>query len=131
MKTIYIQFDEPKNDNQTAVDITLKGLFKKIVIKILTSIIPTANPDYENEFDNVVTWLVEIDEESGTPEREIGLDKNSNIILKMPYKNNYGYWIDNNLVFDDFIRLFNAKEIDKIAFEKKWNIVPSARKELK
>ena len=97
----------------------------------MTSIIPTANPDYENEFDNVVTWLVEIDEESGTPEREIGLDKNSNIILKMPYKNNYGYWIDNNLVFDDFIRLFNAKEIDKIAFEKKWNIVPSARKELK
>lgn len=24
------------------------------------------------------------------------------VILKMPFKNNYGYWIDNNLVLNDF-----------------------------
>ena len=31
----------------------------------------------------------------------------------MPFKNNYGYWIDNNLVLDDFRKLFTTIEISK------------------
>ncbi|SDM00114.1 hypothetical protein SAMN05421813_104200 [Daejeonella rubra] len=41
----------------------------------------------------------------------------------MPFKYNYGYWIDNNLVLDDFRKQFAAIEISKENFEEKWKLL--------
>jgi hypothetical protein len=41
----------------------------------------------------------------------------------MPFKNNYGYWIDNNLVLDDFRKQSAAIEISKDNFEGKGKLL--------
>lgn len=38
----------------------------------------------------------------------------------MPYKKDYGYWIDNNFLLNDFVKKFNAIEIEKNDFETSW-----------
>lgn len=45
--------------------------------------------------------------------RKIGIDKKGNVILKMAFKNEYGYWTDNNLILNDFVNEFNAIEIER------------------
>jgi len=106
MTTTYIQFDAPRSNSQTTKDGLIKSSLKKLLVGVLTTIIPKANPDFEDKIDEVKYWLVECDNESGIPEREIGLDKEGRVILKMPYKDNYGYWTDNNLLLKDFKRTF-------------------------
>jgi len=120
MKTTYIQFDAPKNDSQFAKDGLIKSSLKKAMVGILTKIIPKANPDFDDKIDEVQYWLVECDNETGIPEREIGLDKEGRVILKMPFKDNYGYWTDNNLLLNDFKEHFVVSEISKDSFEQNW-----------
>ncbi len=67
-------------------------------------------------------WLVELDCETGIPKREIGIDKNGKVILKMPFENNYGYWTDNNLLLKDFNELFATYEINQEKFENYWSL---------
>jgi len=45
------------------------------------------------------------------------------VILKIPLKNNYGFWIDNNLVLDHFQKKFAAIEISRENFEEKWKLL--------
>jgi hypothetical protein len=90
-KATYIQFKVPKNENNSKSEGVLKRNIKKAIIGILGTIIPKANPDFENKIELVETWIVELDNETGIPEREIGMDKKGRIIVKMPFKNNYGY----------------------------------------
>jgi hypothetical protein len=122
MKTTYIQFDAPKSDRQTAIDGLIKSSLKKALVGILTTIIPKANPDFDDKIDEVQYWLVECDNETGMPEREIGLDKEGRVILKMPFKDNYGYWTDNNLLLHDFKEHFVVSEISKESFEESWEL---------
>ena len=91
-----------------------------MILFFLKLIIPKANPDYENRIALVVYWLLEFKDDQSTPEREIGLDSNENMIMKMPYNNNYGYWVDNNLTIEDFKKSFAVEEITKEYFEEKW-----------
>ncbi len=123
MKTTYIQFDAPKSESQATKKGQIKNLLKKALIAILTKIIPKANPDFEDKIDEVQHWLVECDIETGIPEREIGLDKEGRVILKMPYKDNYGYWTDNNLLLNDFKEHFVVSEINKDRFEQNWELL--------
>lgn len=89
--------------------------------KIIFALKLSSNPDYDGKkIDDVTYWLLEFDEDN-VPIREIGLDNNNEIILKMPYKKNYGFWTDNELLYDDFINRFSAVSIDSIMFEAKWN----------
>ncbi|NGY38982.1 hypothetical protein FQU23_015905 [Flavobacterium sp. XN-5] len=122
MKTTYIQFDAPKSNSQTAKDGLIKSLLKKALVGILTTIIPKANPDFDDKIDEVQYWLVECNNETGIPEREIGLDKAGRVILKMPFKDNYGYWTDNNLLLNDFKEHFVVSEISKDSFEQSWEL---------
>ena len=85
MKTTYIQFHAPKNDIRTAKDGLIKSSLKKVLLGILTKIIPKGNPDFDDKIKEVQYWLVECDNETGTPEREIGLNKEGRVIMKMPY----------------------------------------------
>jgi hypothetical protein len=122
MKMTYIQFEAPKRDGQRAKEGLIKRSLKRALVNILTTITPKANPDFEDKIDEVQYWLVECDNESGMPEREIGLDKEGRVILKMPFKDNYGYWTDNNLLLNDFKEHFVVSEISKDSFEQSWEL---------
>lgn len=122
MNTTYIQFDAPKNDSRTTQDGLLKRSLKKALVGIFTKVIPKANPDFDDKIDEVQYWLVECNNETGIPEREIGLDKEGRVILKMPFQDNYGYWTDNNLLLNDFKEHFVVCEISKESFENSWEL---------
>jgi hypothetical protein len=120
METAYIQFEAPKDAVETGDKSSFKHSIKNLAITILTKIFPVANPDFEDKIDDVKYWLVECDVASGAPEREIGIDENGRVILKMPYKENCGSWTDNNLLLKDFKEHFEVREITKEDFEQKW-----------
>jgi hypothetical protein len=121
MQGSYIQFETPINHIQRSRENSISQITKKITTAILGKIIPVANPEFENKIDDVITWLIECDIESGIPMREIGLDKKGIAIVKMPYRKNYGYWIDNNLLLDDFYKHFQVEVITEELFEKNWD----------
>lgn len=114
MEAVYIQFQAPRS--------TTKHSMKNWAAGVLSKIFPTANPDFESKMEEVEYWLVECDRASGVPQREIGLNHASRVIMKMPFKDNYGYWTDNNLLLDDFKKQFNASAITKEAFERQWTL---------
>jgi hypothetical protein len=101
-----------------------ENLFKKMFFDllefILKKIIPISNPIQGNLIDKVEYWIIEFEIKSGNPIREIGLDINKNVIVKFPFKNDYGYWLDNNLTLNDFIAKFETKEIKQTDFEENW-----------
>lgn len=99
----------------------LTRTFEKSVIKVLTTILPKANPDFEDKIDDVDEWLVEINEETETPEREIGINHRGRTIMIMPFGKNYGYWTDNNLKLNDFVEIFNAARIADKEFNDRWD----------
>jgi hypothetical protein len=87
---------------------------------ILNKIVPKSNPLQGSHIDKVEYWMIEFEIKSGDPIREIGLDINKNVIVKFPFKNDYGYWLDNNLTLNDFIAKFETKEIKQTDFEENW-----------
>jgi hypothetical protein len=89
----------------------------------MKKIVPMANPDCDDRITDVQYWLVECDKESGIPEREVGLNSENSPIMKMPYKENYGYWTDNNLLLDDFPNHFKVDSISQCEFDASWNLV--------
>jgi len=101
---------------------TIQSPEKRTFLWILSSIIPKGNPDFENKIELVETWIVEFENETEIPEREIGMDKDGQIIVKMPFKNNYGYWTDNNLLLPDFKEHFETTEINQNSFENYWSL---------
>lgn len=101
------------------------GFIKKGIRFLLETIIPKANPDYDDKINFVSYWLLEFEDKETIPIREIGLGVNEVVVVKMPYKNNYGYWVDNSLTFNDFKYSFEAVEITEEYFEEKWKIEPA------
>ena len=118
MSNSYIKFKALENGVQK----TPESIGARIVKVVLTTIIPTANPDFENKIDKVSTWLIEFEGDSYYPNREVGLDISNKPILIMPWKKNYGYWTDNNLTIEDFRSHFKTKNISKEEFEKYWKL---------
>lgn len=126
----YIKFKNPENATETEKENVIVKYFFIALGFLLKLIIPKGNPDFDKQIDNVEFWLLECEIESGIPEREIGIDKNGNVIVKMPFKDNYGYWTDNNLKFNDFIEKFKATEIEKREFEFNWENLNETKKDM-
>ena len=116
MSNQYIRFKCPQSGKAFTPD----NIGKKLVQTGLSTIIPLANPYFDNKMDVVVFWLIEFENDSYYPNREIGLDINENPIMIMPWGKNYGYWTDNNLVMKDFRSHFEVIDIPKSIFEKYW-----------
>ena len=112
--SIYITF---KDENSPKRESTF---IKRTILKFLYCFIPKANSDFESKIDLVKTWYLEFVDKESVPIREVGLDSENNVILKMPFKNNYGYWTDNLLKFNDFDRLFNITIINEELFIELW-----------
>lgn len=107
---IYIEFEVEERNFK-------KGVF----LTILSWIFPKANPDFENFLGRVTMWNLEFKDENSEPEREVGLDSTGVVIVKMPYKENMGYWTDNNMTLEGFKKQFQVTPINKEIFEKRWN----------
>lgn len=88
--------------------------------KIITFFIPKANPDYDEKIGTVEFWLLEFESKESLPNREIGLNPSGEVIMKMPYKENYGYWTDNNITYPYFTENFPCEVITAEYFESQW-----------
>lgn len=118
MSNSYIKITGTKSGGQK----TPENIGQIISKPIMTTDIPIANPDFESKIDKVSSWLIEFEADSYYPNREIGLNNLDKPIMIMPWKKNYGYWTDNNLVIEDFRLHFNTIDISKKEFEKNWNL---------
>jgi hypothetical protein len=116
----YIEFEMPFKSSLKAKE---RDTFIKIFISFLLRIFPRANPDYDHNIETVYKWLLEFEDENACPIREIGLNKNEEVILKMPFKNNVGYWTDNNMNLADFKLNFKVTQSNFEYFEKKWKML--------
>ena len=118
MSNTYIKFRVP----ESLVKKVPGKIGKKLPNTVLEDDVPIANPDFGDKIDQVTVWLIEFENDSYYPNREIGLDGSGNPIMKMPWGKNYGYWTDNNLVIENFRANFETKDIKKTEFEKYWNL---------
>ena len=109
---IYVEIESP--------DLGTKNDKSSFLIKILYKLLPKANPDFEKDLGIVDRWLLEFDSKSSLPNREIGMCGNV-VIMKMPFRENYGYWTDNNLTYQDFITNFISSPITADFFEENWD----------
>jgi len=110
----YIKFKVPKSE-----PVAESSQFENVVVKILSTILPKANPDFDKLIDQVDYWFVEYNQTENAAWREIGFDKNGHSIVAMPLGKNYGYWTDNNLTLDDF-EAFGVTAIAQDQFENEW-----------
>ena len=124
-KHIYIKFEAPDVAQLAKANRGVGKRLERFVATLLSTVLPKANPDFDHKIGDVKYWLVELDIATGIPQREIGLDKNAQVLLKMPFEDNNGYWTDNNLILTDFEACFNTSKIDKIAFIKYWEAFSS------
>lgn len=90
-----------------------ESVLRETVRKVLTRILPEANPDYR--VDLVREWWIEFDAD-GEPGREIGLGDDGSPVLAGPDDRNYGFWMDTNMRFEDF----TGEELDAEDFENMW-----------
>ena len=121
---IYIKFktDEIVTTSGQPTEISrLEKNVEKLIVQILTTIIPKANPDFDSKIQNVREWILEVDEDEETPEREIGLDDKGNVMMIMPWKDNYGFWTDSSVQVDKLAKSRDMTFGDKEEFERLWN----------
>jgi hypothetical protein len=117
MSNTYIKFRYAESKGRKVPE----NIGKRLAKVVLESIVPIANPDFEKNIDKVAFWLIEFENDSYYPNREIGLDSSGKTIMIMPWEKNYGYWTDNNLVIENFRTNFETININKEEFEKYWN----------
>lgn len=104
--------------NQTSYE-KKRTVWRKFVDKLIGKL--SANPDFENKIQNVVQWYIEYDDTYNETWREIGLDMKENIIVKMPDKRNYGFWLDTNCTIDFFRKEPGFQIITEHDFYRLWN----------
>lgn len=113
----YIEFESPFYKSGKVRKLSF---FKKLTINFLSMVLPEANPNYEGRFDDVFKWLIEFDGKGKLITREIGIDEEGNVVMKMPFEKNYGFWLDTNAKMEYFNDNFHTEKINKAKFELKW-----------
>ena len=99
---------------------TKHSIVEKNIDRLFRLIIPKANPNFEEKYDSVKYWCIEYDEVNNFTNREIGLDKNENVIIISPFEKNYGFWVDTNLSLTDYYDQRDIIEISGDQFEILW-----------
>ncbi len=118
MENVYLKFTAPYSEPIQAN--RFKAVLQNFLIKVLFSIFPMANPDFEKLIQNVKEWLVEIEVATDTVNREIGMSETGQILMVMPLNDNCGYWSDNEIGIDYCKNNFGAVEIERKEFEDGW-----------
>lgn len=115
---IYFKFYMKPIKGDGSLQKTKNGLLRRIIQKI--SNIFLANPDFDAKLQDVVQWYLEYDEKNNESLREIGIDSNNQIIVKIPDKRNYGFWNDTNLTIEDFENRFGIQKVTEKEFNNLW-----------
>lgn len=118
---IYFKFYKLPITGDESLQKSKNGLLRRIIRKINNIFL--SNPDFESKLQEVVQWYLEYDEKNNETLREIGLDSNNRIIVKMPDKRNYGFWNDTNLTIEDFENRFGIQKVTEKEFNKLWDSV--------
>lgn len=118
---MYFKFYKKPIKGDGSLQKTKNGLLRRMIRKI--SNIFLSNPDFEAKLQDVVQWYLEYDEKNNESLREIGLDSNNQIIVKMPDKRNYGFWNDTNLTIEDFENRFGIQKVTEKEFNNLWDSV--------
>jgi len=90
------------------------------LIRVLIFFVPSANPDFEALYPDIVVWYVEVDE-SGVVKRELALDSSGEPIMAGPWHQNRGFWTDSPERFP----IEEASPIDRQTFEACWKTFQS------
>jgi hypothetical protein len=115
MSKVYFKFTVPTHVETGNNSNLLSKLFERII----TRIIPKANPDYDHLISEVEIWAIEYDTDDNSVWREIGYDKNGIAIVAMPDNKNYGFWLDTQLTLKDY-EAFDLKQLSFTEFESDW-----------
>jgi len=83
--------------------------------RLLTLLLPRANPDYADQYTRIRVWWLEVDE-AGAPLRELGLDAAGEPVVGGPIGDNAGFWAESAMVFDQP----PYEEVGRAAFEAAW-----------
>ena len=113
METVVLKIDNPKTSNKQSSLLTSIG---EAIIKLLTFWISRASPDYETNLKYVDYWYIEVDTNSGAPQREIGFDITNRAILFAPTDKNYGLWTDSQVQIDELVKTTETSFVDKEIF---------------
>jgi len=116
---IYLKINHPERNSAVQKDSKLKSKIVDILIRLLKFVIPEANPDFENLYEKVKYWKIEFDTIEDFTSREIGFNENGYSIVAAPYRNNYGFWTDNNLKLKDYDN-FEPISISEEEFNSDW-----------
>lgn len=118
MQTKYILFEDPHFGKNPIKE----KWYQKFAFSVLSKLLPVANPDFDCINDKVKYWFIEFGIEDGSPQREIGLNEQQEVIVKMPHGKNYGFWTDSNMLLKDFYQSFQVSEVTKEEFEDAWGL---------
>ena len=91
-----------------------KSLSQRVLETVLF-FVPKANPGYESKMHLVKEWVLEFDD-GNHPFREIALDTKGHPVFAGPNEENYGFWLDTNMTYTDFV----GDEIESSEFENLW-----------
>ena len=106
---LYFKFNKKPFRGEAPIRKRKKTLWGKLMDKVYR--MGRANPDFDHKIIYVAKWYIEYDnrEDYDTSWREIGLDVNNRVIVKMPDDNNSGFWLDTNATLKDFKEKFHLK----------------------
>jgi hypothetical protein len=124
MSNTSLRFPILESDNNK----TPRAISKKLVKEVFSEQVPISNPDFTNILSQVALWLIEFEDDSYYPNREIGVDANETPIVIMPWKRDYGYWTDSNVIIKNIMSNFAAQEIPKEQFIKNWKLFEDVHK---
>jgi len=88
---------------------------KDFVLKVLSRVLPLANPDFEDKYDQVVEWWLEIDDD-GVVRREIGFDSLAQPLVGAPIGENEGIFTELGQAPQGTI-----EDVDRGRFDSAWN----------
>ncbi len=76
----------------------------------------TNNPDFDDLYPEVDSWVLEVDDDTNRTNREIGIDKEKEPIVLAPWGCNYGLWVDSVVS----MKQIEYTETTEEEFEKLW-----------
>ena len=91
----------------------------KLGLRVLTTVLPRGNPEYDDKMHLIRAWLVEVDED-GDVLREIALDAEGEPLLIGPDDRNCGFWADIDGA-GDHIAVNGGEPVGQSAFEELWS----------
>lgn len=91
----------PCLETRWATDFSAPSERAGLVERVLSKLIPAANPNFDSsDYACVRRWWIEVDPSSHRPEREIDFDAQDEPIIAGPLGPNLGFWTDSDMTFD-------------------------------